>query len=94
MAIFKIAETCSLSSLQWFVLAGEIIEGTVKKGMKITLIDQNQQEWVYAVSSIEFLTYSERRPSAEVAIVIKYSSEVELKTLSSFDLKGCDVNVR
>lgn len=93
MAIFKVADTFGLPSNQWFVLTGEVVDGVVKKGMKITLVDENHQDCSYPVSSIEFVRYSERRPSAETAIVIKYSSEMDLEELRSFDLNGRDLSV-
>ena len=88
MAIFKVANTFTVSSRNWFVLAGEVIRGEIEVGMEIELRDPKRQfHCIEEITGIEEIRYAERRPSAEAAVVIERELAI-LDELVLPDLSG------
>ncbi len=93
-ASFEVAKTFAPPSRNWFVLAGEIVEGFVDQGMTILAAEPEGGEARLAISNVEFLSYGERQPSAETALVIQYGCEKELERLESLALGGKTLSIR
>jgi hypothetical protein len=84
-AIFKVHKTFRLPSLSFFVFAGEIIQGTVKPGMKIQIVVNGNTEITVPVDRIEFIRTDGREL---VALTTTVTDPQEAEMYEQLDVVG------
>jgi hypothetical protein len=84
-ATFKVHKTFLLPSLSFFVFAGEIVQGTVKPGMKIQIALNGSTEITVPIDRIEFVRTDGRELVALKTIV---NDPREAEIYEQFDIAG------
>jgi hypothetical protein len=91
MARFRVDHCFELESRRLFVLAGEILEGDVAVGMTLSRETADGVVPISCIEAIEYLTFVERKPAAEVALCLTYASEDELDVFRASQLASCEI---
>lgn len=77
MTEFKVKKIFHIKSLHYFVLAGEIRNGTVSNQMKIKMHGHN-----YSIFAVEMADRTgENHEESLVSILLKYKNDIDLKKL-------------
>jgi hypothetical protein len=86
MPTFEVRESFALESRNWFVLAGQILEGEIRAGMVVLVPMTSLPSLSWPIRAIEFLLRSDGRE--DVCLCLRYDDERELSRLSGWQLRG------
>jgi len=86
MAKFRVNNTFFLKSRNYFVLAGDIVDGAIGRGMLFNYKGNvNLKLLIHDVNFIDGYEYG--KPKSEVALCIKYD-EKQLSLFESINIRG------
>jgi len=85
MPKFRVKDSLYLPNRQIFALTGEILEGTIKNGMKISVPFNSATAMSLVIDSIEFVLKTGE--ASDVALCIKCADSDEAELLRSLALK-------
>ena len=94
-ARFLVSESfpITVSSRQLFVLAGDIVEGTIKSGMQVVIPFNSALSLKLPIHGVEFVDRMES-PESKVALTIRCDNKDELQMLLDLDLRAEEIEVR
>jgi len=87
MATFLVADVFVIKSRNLFVLAGDILDGRISRGMRVSLPCYGDVE----IGSIEFARISNRREW--VCLSIKRDDAEEMRSKIGAEMKGSTISI-
>lgn len=88
-ARFRVVQSFPLASMQWFVLAGEVTEGTVRPGMRVHIPFNDAVAMWAPIRGVEDIRSSD--PGARVALTIEYEDDLDLAMWQGLNIGGGEV---
>lgn len=88
-ARFRVHDTFTLQSRRMFVIAGDIVEGTVRVGMQVEVPLNDSLSVTAPVAAVEFVDGP--GPQSRVGLGIRYEDDDELEMLRGLNIGGCEI---
>jgi hypothetical protein len=92
-ARFFVTKSFPLKQSKLFVLAGKIVEGEVRAGMRLLLCFNPPFNTILPIHSVEFVDSIEKR-EAEIGLTVKYDNDEELEMLLALNIESKEIEIQ